>query len=165
MKVYNMQIILKMGTERGILKYIQKSIITVIFNLSISPIFLHIIIPISIGLFIYMFYRGIPIIDPTGVFFPIFNNNLPEWLLYNLPDGLWLYSLLFCISHIWLYDNSVYHFSWLLLTVTLCFTLEFFQQWEIIQGTFDWNDIISYIIVTSLHALHIFAKKYFKLRK
>lgn len=72
-----------------------------------------------------------------------------EFIIYSLPDGLWLLSYIMIIGSIWNMD--------ILRTVLFVFPLAAFaigceglQKAKLVNGTFDWNDIISYILAIIL---------------
>ncbi len=110
-------------------------------------IFFHIVIPILCGVIIYALWRGIYFIDPTQKIFPLaYLNNRPNWLLYNLPDGLWFYALLSAIAFIWKPDNSIFLLIWLFGASAMAFLSEFLQLFYCIPGTFDYYDLLAYSI-------------------
>lgn len=70
---------------------------------------------------------------------------LPNWFLYSLPDGLWLFSYISFLLIIW--DNKVSkkNIFWILLLPIIAVSSELAQFMEIIPGTFDIVDLIFYI--------------------
>jgi hypothetical protein len=114
-------------------------------------ILLHIVAPIFLGTTIYGLFRGLHFIDPTEKYFPIYYAKLPDWLQYNLPDGLWFYALLSALSIIWQDNSSRQFFLWLLLAIMLSYLTEIFQALHFIPGTFDWNDLLAYSIATIIY--------------
>ena len=110
-------------------------------------IFFHIVIPIFCGITIYALWRGIYFIDPTQKIFPFaYWHNRTNWLLYNLPDGLWFYALLSAIAFIWKDSYSIFFIMWLFVASTLTFLSEFLQLFHFIPGTFDNYDLLAYSI-------------------
>lgn len=72
---------------------------------------------------------------------------MPLWVIYNLPDALWLFSYLLYIDAIWSnsFHNSLYKlFFWSIPIFSIL--LEFLQLANFIPGTFDIVDIMFYII-------------------
>lgn len=64
-----------------------------------------------------------------------------HYLIYSLPDGLWFASLL--LIQIGISGNP---FSWMMIVCALSpFILEV-GQLTFLPGTFDWNDIITYLL-------------------
>jgi len=72
--------------------------------------------------------------------------QLPNWVLYSLPDGLWLLSYEFIITYLWKYQikNKLYLSFTIGLPLFAC-SCELFQINGIIKGTFDILDLICYI--------------------
>lgn len=110
-------------------------------------IFLNVILPIFLGITIYVYCRGFYFIDPKQKLFPLFHySKLPNWIIYNLPDGLWFYALLSTLSIVWKEYSSKYFVMWLLLAIILTYLSEISQAFHIIPGTFDWYDLLAYTI-------------------
>jgi len=68
-----------------------------------------------------------------------------SFILYNLPDGLWMLSLLLLFMMIWGSRASV--LPWLFLGLIMAISLEAFQYYGYIKGTYDLLDVITYILV------------------
>jgi hypothetical protein len=123
-------------------------------KLSNSP-FLHVFAPISFGILIYILFRGSFFLHPLKDFLPILQNNLPEWVLYNLPDGLWLYSFLSCVLFIWRKNLSIGFVLWSSVAIISAIISEYFQRIKLIPGTYDLYDLIAYIIAIILFTLNL----------
>ncbi len=96
-------------------------------------------------------------IDVNNQLFCFFRNieiELPDWVLYNLPDALWLLSFLFMNEAVWGEDNRKYIF----VAVVSIFALgvEILQMFTLFPGTGDILDIISYIIVLIIYLINNF---------
>jgi|WetSurMetagenome_2_1015567.scaffolds.fasta_scaffold277470_2 hypothetical protein len=68
--------------------------------------------------------------------------HLPGWVLYSLPDALWMSSLTMLILVIWdfkLYRQSIF---WLMTAVLSGLLFEILQAFHILPGTFDTVDLI-----------------------
>ncbi len=89
------------------------------------------------------------------------SGHFPNWFLYSLPDGLWLFSYLSGFLVVW--DNviSKHNIYWLLSIPMVAILSEIGQFFEIVPGTFDIFDLLFYILGTILPIL-IFtnSKKY-----
>ena len=118
---------------------------------TVIKILLNIVAPIFFGTTIYGLFRGLHFIDPTEKYFPIYSAKLPDWLQYNLPDGLWFYALLSALSLIWQDNSSRILYLWLLLAIILSYLTEIFQALHFIPGTFDWKDLLAYSIATIIY--------------
>ena len=81
------------------------------------------------------------------------SGHFPNWFLYSLPDGLWLFSYLSVLLAVW--DNviSKHNIHWLLLVPMVAIFSEIGQLFEIVPGTFDIFDLIFYLLGTVLPIL------------
>lgn len=72
--------------------------------------------------------------------------SLPNWFLYSLPDGLWIFSYVALILTIW--KNKIHGTSifWVLLIPVIAIASEFGQLYSIIPGTFDITDLTFYCL-------------------
>jgi hypothetical protein len=112
-----------------------------------SILLIHIILPLFLGTLIYALWCGIVFIDPIKQIFPLISSTqTPNWVKYNLPDGLWVYSFLSTFYLIWRHMISKYFIAWILLAIILSFFLELLQAMHIIPGTFDWFDLLAYAL-------------------
>lgn len=114
-------------------------------------IIFHTLLPLLVGGFIYLFFRSSNLkmfswlkrIGLEEVFEPIRENfttlgtNLPDWILYSLPDGLWVYAFTSAILIIWDGKPS----KWLFLPVISGPIVELFQLLNLFPGTFDLIDL------------------------
>ena len=96
-------------------------------------------------------------IDVNNQLFCFFRNTeieFPDWVLYNLPDALWLLSFLFMNEAVWGKDNRKYIF----VAVVTIFALggEILQMYTLFPGTGDMLDIISYVIVLIIYLINNF---------
>ena len=73
-----------------------------------------------------------------------FKENLPDWFLYSLPDGLWMFSYSCVVLIIWKREITKYSLLWLLSLPMISIFCEILQYYYI-NGTFDVIDIIFYI--------------------
>jgi hypothetical protein len=81
------------------------------------------------------------------------SGHFPNWFLYSLPDGLWLFSYLSVLLAVW--DNviSKHNIHWLLLVPMVAIFSEIGQLFEIVPGTFDIFYLIFYLLGTVLPIL------------
>ena len=114
-------------------------------NRKIIDILINIIIPLASSVIIYYFCRRHSIYF-LNYFDEIFNLSeqskivLPNWIIYNLPDGLWNFAFTSTIVIIWNRDLKVENLLWVLLPVLVAIFL------EIYLGTYDKIDMIFIII-------------------
>ena len=86
---------------------------------------------------------------------------LPDWALYNLPDGLWLFSYTLLIDAIWSKNNIKYYFIGIITLLILILEIE-----KIFPGTGDILDIASYLIALIIYSLYnIITYRYEKISK
>jgi len=78
---------------------------------------------------------------------------IPEWFIYSLPAGLWMFSCTTLILFIWdnkINSNSVF---WLLTLPVICIFIEIGQYLNLNSGTFDIIDFVFYLIGSTLPLL------------
>ena len=96
-------------------------------------------------------------IDVNNQLFCFFRNTeieFPDWVLYNLPDALWLLSFLFMNEAVWGEDNRKYIF--VAVVTIFALSIEILQMYTLFSGTGDMLDIISYIIVLIIYLINNF---------
>ena len=131
----------------------------------------HVIIPILIGSFIYLVYRSETLImfdwaNTLGVSdltsnirkFSLFNTQIPLWIKYSLPDGLWVYSLTSIMIIIWKDVRGKGKYYWITSSIIIALIIEFGQYLKFIPGTYDIVDIILCLISFSLSFLILYKK-------
>ena len=108
----------------------------------------------SIILFKWIDY--IVLIDPVEnlriVTLP-YKEYLPDWFLYSLPDGLWMFSYSCIVLVIWKRKITKYSLLWLLSLPMISILFEVLQYYDCFNGTFDIIDIIFYIFGSLLPIL------------
>ena len=90
-----------------------------------------------------------------------FAENIPNWILYSLPDGIWLFSYVSFVLIIWDNQISKQSFLWIFVVPILAICSEIGQLLNFVPGTFDLYDIYSYFFFF-ISALFIFVKKNIK---
>lgn len=79
-----------------------------------------------------------------------FAEFIPEWILFSLPDGLWIFSYICLILFIWKNSVSLKNIFWILIIPILAISSELGQLFGFITGTFDLTDLIFYILGMTL---------------
>lgn len=134
----------------------------------------HILIPLLIGGSIYIFFRTKTLLLFNIIsFFRIdtFINSIrispfilegffPYWLIYSLPNALWVYSLTAYLLFIWNGDDK--NIFWLLVGPLIGIAAEIMQIFGYFPGTYDNIDLLLTII---FGILPFFIFKPFKLKK
>ena len=75
-----------------------------------------------------------------------FIGNLPDWLVFSLPNGLWLFSYITLILYIWGNHISNKNIFWVALLPLIALFSEFGQLVNLIPGTYDAIDVVLYIV-------------------
>lgn len=81
--------------------------------------------------------------------------HFPEWFLYNLPDGLWVFAATNAMAAIWLHDRHAGARLWVLLPAILALLSEGGQYTNHLPGTFCVGDVVAYLAGTFLALLVI----------
>lgn len=80
--------------------------------------------------------------------------DVPEWVLFSLPDGLWMFSYCLLIGHIWNYNLKRSSFFLALLPI-YAISNEIMQYFHFVPGTFDWMDLIAFLVSFALGLCYI----------
>ena len=133
-------------------------------KLRFSFIGLHVLFPLLAGGLIYICWR-----DPTLLMFRWFSavglssvvnelraswspaeTSLPRWVVYSLPDGLWVYAVTAFLAHVWRGSrSSVLAVAWISLGVVIGAGSELGQMANIIPGSFDRMDFLFSILAAA----------------
>ncbi|WP_412851020.1 hypothetical protein ACL0VS_08535 [Chryseobacterium sp. PMSZPI] len=90
--------------------------------------------------------------------------SFPNWFIYNLPDGLWIFSYTAISLEIWKHSIIKQNIFWIFSIPIIAVLSEFFQVFKIVPGTFDFTDMIFYLLGT-FSACFISIKIIFKTKK
>ena len=111
------------------------------------------LLSISLGGSIYLFFRSekLPMFEwvkAMGIYDLISSMRIENcdggWLIYSLPDGLWLFSYILIMAALWSFDEK----RTMLYSVPLVIIAigsESLQYFHLISGTFDVIDLLCYI--------------------
>ncbi len=83
----------------------------------------------------------------------VFNVNcidLPSWVIYSLPNALFIFSFTFLMLNIWNFHVGVDNMVWALIIPILGVGSEFAQLFTFIPGVFDPADLVLNIIASTL---------------
>ena len=80
----------------------------------------------------------------------IYSNNLPNFILYSLPDGLWLFSYVSLVLYLWKNELKSENLFWVFSIPLISIISELGQIFKIIPGTFDIIDLLMYVLGTIL---------------
>lgn len=120
---------------------------------------LFVLLPLALGVFIYDWFSGAHNFVTININF--LKNIEPTWegLIYNVPDGLWAFSLMSAMLIIWQSSTHKIQYFWIFLVLVLTFGSEFAQKFGLINGTFDWWDVLAIGIGSLLSLLVLFTIK------
>jgi hypothetical protein len=140
---------------------------------NITDLSLHVLITLTLGGMIYISWRPSSLvmfrwIESIGLnpIVTILRDNLEtgathvaHWILYSLPQGLWIYSLTIFLGMIW-YDYA----SWcrtiiLIYSLFISISVEMLQLLDSTPGTFDIADL-ALNISASIVAITVLWMKY-----
>ena len=76
--------------------------------------------------------------------------NIWEWVRYNMPSGLWLFSYMFIIDSIWDNGNNSTYRLFITILPAVALVSEVMQFFHALPGTFDVLDMISYVLAIFL---------------
>ncbi|HUR31485.1 MAG TPA: hypothetical protein VMZ69_08620 [Saprospiraceae bacterium] len=88
----------------------------------------------------------------------IHNTDIPEWIIYSLPDGLWMFALILLILMLWDFKLNKGSFLWVIIAFFLGILFEALQGLHIVRGTFDIIDIYFILIAVILPILYLLLK-------
>lgn len=74
-----------------------------------------------------------------------FGKGLPDFVKYNLPDGLWAFAFTSAIQILWAPHEKSFRVFWLLVVFLVITLTEVLQKFNVINGVFDWLDLITMI--------------------
>lgn len=79
-------------------------------------------------------------------------NLFNYFLVYCLPDALWYMSLLLLQTYFFTRKGLLNRLL-IVIAIILPFLLEVFQYFDIMYGTFDWYDILTYCLTLIFYLL------------
>ncbi|GAA5089552.1 hypothetical protein GCM10023210_14540 [Chryseobacterium ginsengisoli] len=118
------------------------------------------ILSLSFGTIIYLLFRvstlnvfswiDILNIDFTNFYLRKFMiskiDMFPDWFVFSLPDGLWIFSYVNLILLIWNFKINFQSLIWILIVPSISIISEIGQGLKIIRGTFDFLDLLFYAL-------------------
>jgi hypothetical protein len=110
----------------------------------------HVFLPVSGGAAIYLLFRSHHLwvfkwIEFVGLasFVDALSADIPpSWLLFSLPDALWVYGLTSCMLLIWQKEAAASTNLWVFSGIVLTFVSEAGQRLGMVPGTFDLLDLV-----------------------
>jgi hypothetical protein len=76
--------------------------------------------------------------------------SVPEWILFSVPDGAWVYSSTAFFGRLWTDGPWPVRFGWIGIGSALAIGGELGQIVGLVPGTFDIVDIVLYIVAAAV---------------
>lgn len=110
---------------------------------------IKVILPLLFGALIYIIYRPsnllmfdwLKFLGLSDIHYSIrlsvnqHINKIPEWVIYALPDGLWVLSYTFLMNIIWTNEQRILKVQFVSFGLVFSLSLEFGQYFNIISGS------------------------------
>jgi len=115
-------------------------------------------LPISLGGLIYLLFRDSSLlmfrwagwlgldglIEAARVHSLPHAGSIPEWILFSLPDGVWVFACTAFFARLWHDGRWAARLFWIGMGSLLAIGGELGQAAGLVPGTFDWADMIFY---------------------
>ena len=75
-----------------------------------------------------------------------FAQKIPEWFIFSLPDGIWIFSYVVLMISIWNFEVNKQSLFWLIIIPFIAIFSEIFQIFGLVSGTFDIIDLSFYLL-------------------
>lgn len=125
---------------------------------------LHVVLPLSTGGLVYLLARppGLRLfvwLESAGLSDGLARARdvchplvlaLPSWLLFSLPNALWLYAFAWLLSALWEHRATRASLPWLLVAPALGLGWELGQRVGVVPGTFDLLDLVLVLVASAL---------------
>lgn len=136
----------------------------------------NVVLSLGLGTLIYLLFRvsTLNIFSWLNIFNIDFSNSLlrkftlskanvfPDWFLFSLPDGLWIFSYVNLMLLVWNFKINFQSIIWISIIPLVAIISEVGQSLGMIRGTFDFSDLLFYILGFILPI--IFSHKNLKLK-
>jgi len=126
-------------------------------SIKVRNLIFKVILPLSVSIIIYLLFRpltlkGYNLIDTQIIIqlreFRYYLNDIisiiPKWVIYCLPDGLWIYS--FTSAMILIFEKKPHQLIFISLPILMAYIHELCQLFLINYGTFDSFDLLTYCV-------------------
>lgn len=115
-----------------------------------------VVVPLGVGGILYLLYRPATLrlfswADAVGLLAAVEAmregttvkyEHMPSWVIYSLPNGLWLFALCYFMYAVWEDVEDVRRWIWLPVGLLLGPGIEVLQAFDIVPGVFDMWDIV-----------------------
>jgi len=82
------------------------------------------------------------------------NAQIPQWIIYSLPDALWMLALTLVMLLIWDFRLHKKSIPWIASAIVAGILFEIAQGFHIVRGTFDIVDLM-FILVAAFIPISI----------
>ncbi len=103
-------------------------------------------VALLLGTLIYLVFRY-EALGASGI-------ALPHWVLYSLPDGLWMYAFVAGMVVLWNRKVTFASVGWIVGAYLLGLLYEMAQQ-SFVPGTYDGTDMLVMALMGAMGFLHI----------
>lgn len=131
-------------------------------GMSVGYVLIHVVLPLLIGGLIYIFWRvdhlfmfrwfdmlGLtPIIESMRAVAMPARPFVPDWILFSLPDGTWVYACVAFFGRLWREGPRWAQVLWIGMGPAMAIGGELGQIPGWVPGTFDWVDFVCYVVAT-----------------
>ncbi len=139
-------------------------------SIKVRNLIFKVILPLSVSIIIYLLFRpltlkGYNLVDPQIIIqlreFRFYINNIiqisPKWVIYSLPDGLWIYS--FTSTMILIFGKKPHQLIFVSVPILIAYIHELCQLFLINYGTFDSLDLLTYCVFYFLSIFSFYSPK------
>lgn len=88
-----------------------------------------------------------------------YSAGLPKWIIFSLPDGLWIFSYVCAMAYIWNFKIHFQSICWIAIIPFIAIVSEMGQATDLFPGTFDPLDLFFYFLGLTCPLLLIFKNK------
>jgi hypothetical protein len=135
---------------RPIMQKLTRIILTVITPLILGGLIYILFRATSLKMFSWFHAIGLDNIISYARHYTAKSTIFPTWVIFSLPDALWLFAFTNLMLIIWHDKFSMQSLFWLLVAPTVGILLEVGQALKIISGTFDFTDLILILISATI---------------
>ncbi len=80
---------------------------------------------------------------------------VPDWIIYSLPDALWILSFTYLMLSIWDFQISRENIFWIIIAPIIGIGSEIGQTTDFIGGTFDYMDLLLMLLAAGIPFTHL----------
>jgi len=131
--------------------------------LKLNRVITLVLVPLFIGgliyvlfrdetLYMFRWFRFLGIMGILSQFRHIAISNVcpPEWVIFNMPDALWVFSFTNLMLILWQKKSTDHSFFWIILPPAIGVCSEIGQLAGLVNGTFDLLDLVFIFIFIAI---------------